>query len=130
MVRHEAAEGLAALCVGQHGSDMEEAVLQVLQDVGAESPQEVTETCQVATARLRWQQQERDRYLQQRRRQDSDEPHNEAPFVSVDPAPPMDDSTNLSELGGKLLDRNLSLFDRYRAMFRLRNLGGSSAGAL
>ena len=126
MVRHEAAEGLAALCVGQDRGDMEETVLQVLQDMSIDPSQEVAETCLVATDRLHWQRREH------KPRQTAQVPggaDHEAHFVSVDPAPPMAESTNISELERKLLDQSQSLFDRYRAMFRLRNLGGAHAGA-
>ncbi len=126
MVRHEAAEGLAALCVGQHGGDMEEAVLQVLQDMSADGSEEVAETCKVAEDRLRWQRRE---HAPQQTTQVPDGAGHEARFVSVDPAPPMEESTSIGELERKLLDQGQSLFDRYRAMFRLRNLGGPHAGA-
>lgn len=45
-------------------------------------------------------------------------------FASIDPAPPLSQSMNytVSELQGKLLDTQLPLFDRYRAMFALRDL--------
>lgn len=45
-------------------------------------------------------------------------------FTSIDPAPPLPLSTNYSiqELQDQLLDRRLPLFNRYRAMFALRDL--------
>lgn len=44
-------------------------------------------------------------------------------FASVDPAPPMPESTaTVDELGKSLMDTSLPLFKRYRAMFALRDL--------
>lgn len=44
-------------------------------------------------------------------------------FASVDPAPPMPESTStVEELGTTLMDASLPLFKRYRAMFALRDL--------
>lgn len=45
-------------------------------------------------------------------------------FGSVDPAPPLKGNASASteELTVQLLDENRSLFDRYRAMFTLRNM--------
>lgn len=46
-------------------------------------------------------------------------------FVSIDPAPPISQATHtylIPELQARLLDTTLPLFDRYRAMFALRDL--------
>lgn len=48
------------------------------------------------------------------------------PYFSVDPAPPAV-RKNVSELRSILLDESLPLFERYRAMFALRNLGSEEA---
>lgn len=72
---------------------------------------EVAETCQLALMRIKW--------LQNTKK--SSQKLSENPYASVDPAPP---STikNVDDLKQILLDENKSLFDRYRAMFSLRNL--------
>lgn len=51
------------------------------------------------------------------------------PYSSVDPAPPHPSHVNMSmpDLGDILANSNLPLFDRYRAMFSLRNIGGQEA---
>jgi deoxyhypusine monooxygenase len=51
------------------------------------------------------------------------------PYSSVDPAPshPAHESKTDIELGDVLLDENLPIFERYRAMFSLRNRGGEGA---
>ena len=45
-------------------------------------------------------------------------------YSSVDPAPPLDDANrpSVKELESILVDSNRSLFERYRAMFTLRNM--------
>lgn len=48
------------------------------------------------------------------------------PYLSVDPAPPSAEK-DVGQLKAKLLDENASLFDRYRAMFALRNHGTTEA---
>jgi deoxyhypusine monooxygenase len=49
-----------------------------------------------------------------------------SPYNSYDPAPPSPETDNLStaELGNVLLSCTVPLFERYRAMFALRNRGG------
>lgn len=46
------------------------------------------------------------------------------PFSSVDPAPPLcgEDDHSVSHLTQILMDDSASLFQRYRAMFSLRNM--------
>lgn len=46
-----------------------------------------------------------------------------SPFDSVDPAPPSEDS-NVSSLRQTLGDENEKMFQRMRALFALRNIGG------
>lgn len=48
------------------------------------------------------------------------------PFSSVDPAPPSSHES-IAEAEQKLLDENVSLFERYRAMFALRNVNTDSS---
>lgn len=76
------------------------------------SPQ-VAETCQLAVKRLEWL------------REHGEEP-GASPYQSVDPAPPAEE-TDVAKLREALLDEGRPLFDRYRAMFALRNLGGRDA---
>ncbi|KAI9580872.1 hypothetical protein GQX74_013420 [Glossina fuscipes] len=47
--------------------------------------------------------------------------NDENPYASVDPSPPIDNYKSLEELKSVYLDTKRSLFDRYRAMFSLRN---------
>lgn len=48
-------------------------------------------------------------------------------FLSVDPAPPQRDIVDVSVLKEILMNTGLSLFDRYRAMFALRDIGTEEA---
>jgi deoxyhypusine monooxygenase len=50
-------------------------------------------------------------------------------FTSIDPAPPLplEVSANVKQLQDMLNDQSKPLFDRYRAMFRLRDLGTDDA---
>ena len=43
-------------------------------------------------------------------------------FASIDPAPPLEKNQSIESLEKTLLDTNLPLFLRYRAMFSLRDL--------
>lgn len=74
---------------------------------------QVAETCQLAVRRLEWLQ------------ENKQEPGT-SPYLSVDPAPPAEE-TDIAKLRRTLLDESCTLFDRYRAMFALRNLGGQAA---
>lgn len=80
---------------------------------------QVAETCQLAVRRLEWLQSGGEKQLE-----DGDTDKN--PYCSVDPAPPAP-RRSVSELRSTLLDESLPLFERYRAMFALRNLGNEEA---
>ena len=106
IVRHEAAEALAAI------ADPE--VLPLLREFISDPVQEVSDTCKIAVQKLEWEQ--------------SDDGKSEKdklsmnPYASVDPAPPAAE-TDVDVLKKNLLDESAPLFDRYRAMFALRNKG-------
>lgn len=97
IVRHEAAEALANI-----GGEVARGWLERFQ----EDPQEeVRETCQLALAKL-----------------ELGGVQVENRWGSEDPAPPSEER-EVAKLRAALLDHQLPLFDRYRAMFALRNLG-------
>ncbi|XP_019599688.1 deoxyhypusine hydroxylase [Rhinolophus sinicus] len=106
MVRHEAGEALGAI------GDLE--VLEILKQYSTDPVVEVAETCQLALRRLEW--------LQQL----SGEPAAAGPYLSVDPAPPAEEH-DVGRLREALLDEARPLFDRYRAMFALRDAGSEEA---
>nr|NVI76172.1 nero [Cucujiformia] len=108
MVRHEAAEALGAI-----GS---ETALSYLQKYKSDSVTEVAETCELALDRINWF-------------KNAEEDQNDllkSPYNSVDPAPPAT-SRDINELKSILIDEKTSLFNRYRAMFALRNIGSKEA---
>lgn len=72
----------------------------------------MAETCQIALQRLRW--------LTDKKSLEEKLPS--SPYASVDPAPPSSER-DIETLRRTLMDENKSLFERYRAMFSLRNLG-------
>lgn len=78
----------------------------------------MAETCQLAVRRLEW--------LHAADKHPADESLAENPYCSVDPAPPAA-RRSVPELRLALLNESLPLFDRYRAMFALRNHGSEEA---
>ncbi|XP_051509931.1 deoxyhypusine hydroxylase-like [Myxocyprinus asiaticus] len=109
MVRHEAGEALGAI-----GNPK---VLDLLKKYAEDPVIEVAETCQLAVRRLEWLMNGGDKTA---------EKTDENPYCSVDPAPPAPRKC-VTELRMQLLDESLPLFERYRAMFALRNLGTEEA---
>ena len=109
MCRHEAAEALGAL-----GDQSSLELLRQRRDDPTEE-EVVRETCDIAVERIDWEHSDT-RRLEKLRQSD---------FASVDPAPPLSESTShpsILELEQTLLDTSLPLFQRYRAMFALRDL--------
>lgn len=100
IVRHECAEALGAI----GGPE----VLDILKEYSSDPVPEVSETCLLAVDRLNWLA--------------AGGKENTSAFNSVDPAPPLDE-TNTEKLKTILLDETLPMFQRYRAMFSLRNKG-------
>lgn len=106
MVRHEAGEALGAI------GNLD--VLEILKEYSTDPVVEVAETCQLAVRRLEW--------LKQR----GGAPEPTGRYLSVDPAPPAEEQ-NVGRLREALLDESRPLFERYRAMFALRDAGGEDA---
>ncbi|KAH7395139.1 Deoxyhypusine hydroxylase [Phaeosphaeria sp. MPI-PUGE-AT-0046c] len=109
MCRHEAAEALGALA--------DKGSLDLLKQMRDDTKEEevVRETCDIAVDRIEWE----------HGLQKSTEKLKKSDFTSVDPAPPLPQSTespSITELEKTLLDTSLPLFQRYRAMFALRDL--------
>lgn len=87
------------------------SVIPLLDEYSKDSTVEVAETCELALQRLKWIDNAKTK----------EENLSENPYASVDPAPPAE-TRNVKELTDVLMDESASLFDRYRAMFSLRNL--------
>lgn len=123
MVRHEAAEAMGAISQLSSLPILEEFLNKPNEDIS------VVETCEIAIAKIHF---------------DHDASGNgtqRSLYDSIDPAPPTsmhdtDSATHksvdvtISELREKLLDTSKSLFERYRAMFALRNLGENKEAVL
>jgi len=109
MVRHEAAEALGAI-----GGDEAEQVLNKFKD---HKLSEIKDTCSIALSLSAWKKQNAEK-----KDANSDHPV----YHSVDPAPPAE-KKSVTDLRAQLLDHNISLFERYKAMFALRNTGTPEA---
>jgi len=105
MVRHECAEALGA--IGDKRS------LPLLQKLTNDDHFEVSETCSLAVDYMLLKTDVACACMM-------------SPYNSVDPAPASPEHATLSskEIGIILRDSSLPLFERYRAMFSLRNRGG------
>uniref|UniRef100_A0A087YGB0 deoxyhypusine monooxygenase n=1 Tax=Poecilia formosa TaxID=48698 RepID=A0A087YGB0_POEFO len=111
MVRHEAGEALGAIG--------DSVVVELLKEYSQDPVIEVAETCQLAVCRLEW-------LLGGGETKLNDGSTDMNPYCSIDPAPPAS-RRSVPELRSVLLDESLPLFERYRAMFALRNLGTEEA---
>eukprot|EP00854_Cymbomonas_tetramitiformis_P013977 gene13977-16521_t len=99
MVRHEAAEALGAIATDE--------CFELLRAYVEDPAQEVRETCNLALRRVEHQLQEAAA----------------SPFLSVDPAPAASDDIPSEKLRTVLLDEAADMFERYSALFALRNRG-------
>jgi len=108
--------------------------------------QEVRETCELALARIEHVEREREcrRREQQQQQQQPGETakaaakaacpprssassFQESPYFSVDPTPALPSTTPLPELTALLADPARPVYERYQALFALRNRGGADS---
>lgn len=115
MVRHEAGEALGAI-------GTPECLAPVLRHAISPVP-EVRATCELAQQRLGF-------FAGQAATEAGADAAAAAKFQSVDPTPPFPSSVPQQELVGTLADEAAPLFDRYRALFALRDCGGGDAVAV
>ncbi|KZV63486.1 deoxyhypusine hydroxylase [Peniophora sp. CONT] len=125
MVRHEAAEAMGAIS--------SETSLPILKKYASDPERAVRETCEIALDRIKWANSDEGRAAAALTTQDLQT------YTSIDPAPPtsglltgaqISSDTNpddVSLLRDELLDTRRPLFERYRAMFALRNIGNAAA---
>ena len=117
MVRHEAGEALGAI-------GTEECFLP-LEKHQQDPCLEVAQTCQLALQRIDYMRKNHgSEDSSEASRNGESEP---SPYLSVDPTPPAPSHMSTQELRECLLNENARIFDRYRAMFALRNRGGEEA---
>eukprot|EP00884_Botryococcus_braunii_P002812 jgi/Botrbrau1/12531/Bobra.0169s0073.1 len=110
MVRHEAGEALGAIGTSD--------CLDILKKYQQDGCLEVAETCQLALQRI-------DFYGGQRGGAPGEDP--DSCYLSVDPTPPLPATTPVADMRALLLDEQAPIFQRYRAMFGLRNVGSAEA---
>ncbi|GAA5937026.1 deoxyhypusine monooxygenase [Sporobolomyces koalae] len=124
MVRHEAAEAMGAI------GDAD--ALPVLREHLNHPEPAIRETCEIAVDKLEFDQSEQGK-LQAANQYPCIDPapaSTHSPLVSAAHSAALatpDSPLSIDELERILLDRNLSLFERYRAMFALRNDGSRPA---
>lgn len=112
MVRHEAAEALGAIGHAQ--------ALPVLERFSQDPAPEVSETCALALRLIQYK-------VETAAGAVIEAEHDRNPYLSVDPAPAASKDVPTEALKATLLDPRESLFDRYRAMFSLRNRNTEAA---
>lgn len=105
IVRHEAGEAIGA--IGLMDS------LPLLNKYLTHESKVLRQTCELAVMRIK--------------HVNSEKLGSDSPFTSVDPAPAFNKNKSCKELADILLDSEQTLFDRYRAMFSLRNLSTPEA---
>ncbi|XP_010524937.1 PREDICTED: deoxyhypusine hydroxylase [Tarenaya hassleriana] len=112
IVRHEAAEALGA--IGLVGN------IDILKKSLVLDPaQEVRETCELALKRI-----------EEVGTTDSENQSSvteNSPFMSVDPAAPASSFSSIQQLREVLLDETTGMYERYAALFALRNHGGEDS---
>ncbi|KAL9655598.1 hypothetical protein ABK040_002262 [Willaertia magna] len=121
MVRHEAGEALGAI-----GS---EQALPVLEQYLKDEHREIRETCELAIENIKYRQIKLKALSSvQNSLGNSTDPMDSflSPFSSVDPSPAFESDKKLifEEIKSTFLDLNKPLFERYKAMFTLRNIAG------
>uniref|UniRef100_A0A1I7W2J4 Deoxyhypusine hydroxylase n=2 Tax=Loa loa TaxID=7209 RepID=A0A1I7W2J4_LOALO len=105
IVRHEAGEALGAI-----GSCSSAAILEKYIN---DQAQAIAETCRLALRRIMWLQESKSVHKENEKG---------SPYNSIDPTPASAE-TNIDKLSSILTDATKSLWERYQALFTLRNIG-------
>ncbi|XP_050235585.1 deoxyhypusine hydroxylase [Mercurialis annua] len=112
IVRHEAAEALGAI-------GLESNIPLLKNSLAVDPAQEVRETCELALKRIE--------EMSGAKHSDGKSETERSPFLSVDPAAPASSCSSVDKLREVLLDEDKGMYDRYAALFALRNNGGDDA---
>lgn len=112
IVRHEAAEALGAIGTPE--------CVALLKCFTGDSSREVAETCTLALQRI----DHLDRFQVEKENRGDE---SKSRYLSVDPAPATSASIGVNELREILLDEEAEMFERYGALFGLRNRSGAEA---
>lgn len=105
LVRHECAEALGA--IGHESS------LETLQKYTQHTSPDISETCIIAIDLIKWRK--------------NGEIIPKSQYQSVDPAPALQGIENIELLKTLMMDTSKSLFERYRAMFKLREINSDES---
>ncbi|TFK52463.1 ARM repeat-containing protein [Heliocybe sulcata] len=126
MVRHEAAEAMGAIS--------STASIPLLRKYIDDPERSVRETCEIALDKIQWDNSEEG----QKFKKIVEQSENRS-YTSIDPAPPSSrllsgkpapedlSEKTIVQLRSTMLDKKLPLFERYRAMFALRDIGTPAA---
>lgn len=116
IVRHESGEALGAIA--------DPTTLEDLDAHCSDARPEVAETCSIAARRVRWVMEQQQAGSEGAAGKEADNP-----YESVDPAPSAKSiaKEDIPRYGAQLVDQSLPLFERYKAMFSLRNCGSKAA---
>ncbi|EEF41437.1 deoxyhypusine hydroxylase [Ricinus communis] len=112
IVRHEAAEALGAIGLLSN-------VPLLKNSLAVDPAQEVRETCELALKRIE--------EMGTANNCESTSGSERSPFLSVDPAVPASCCCSVDKLREALLDEGKGMYERYAALFALRNNGGDDA---
>ncbi|KAK9039248.1 hypothetical protein V6N11_024081 [Hibiscus sabdariffa] len=112
IVRHEAAEALGAI-------GLESNIPLLKNSLVLDPAPEVRETCELALQRIE--------ELNSGSRDDKSSMTEKSPFLSVDPAGAAPSHSSVDKLREVLLDETRGMYERYSALFALRNHGGEEA---
>ncbi|TXG63924.1 hypothetical protein EZV62_010918 [Acer yangbiense] len=124
IVRHEASYyhhfsyySLAAEALGAIG--IESNISMLKNSLVSDPAQEVQETCELALSRIE--------DLKTTGGDNISSMIEKSPFMSVDPAAPASNCSSVAKLREVLLDEEKGMYERYAALFALRNNGGEEA---
>ncbi|KAK3193587.1 hypothetical protein Dsin_024897 [Dipteronia sinensis] len=112
IVRHEAAEALGAI-------GLESNIPMLKNSLVSDPAQEVRETCELALSRIE--------DLKTTGDDNVVSMMEKSMFMSVDPAAPASFCSSVAKLSELLLDEEKGMYERYAALFALRNNGGEEA---
>ncbi|CAH8360826.1 unnamed protein product [Eruca vesicaria subsp. sativa] len=110
IVRHELTEALGAIGLAGNADILKKSLV-------LDPDQEVRETCELAIKRI----EELSSVDAEKNQSDTTE---RSPFMSVDPAAPAAAFSSVHQLREILLDETKGMYERYAALFALRNQGG------
>lgn len=117
MVRHEAGEALGAI------GEINDEIMDILKHYANHKVRELAETCNLALDRLKY-------YSGDKSSSKKVAESSLSPYDTVDPTPAYPNTMPLEELKKIYLDEKETLFNRYKALFTLRNINTAESIAI